>query len=168
MPDDLTFLGKLFRHEGSRLRLELARRSGDAGAADDLLQELFLRAVRHADDLRDRPTHDRLAWLFKAARRLGVDHIRRRGSATRLYARQAARQARAGGPVTPYQVAVARDLRRHLDAEIRRLPEALRKTLRLELATGDASARADDLGVTASTVRWRLHAARRKLAHPGS
>ena len=154
------FLSDLFREHGDRLRRELARRSGDAAMADDLLQELFVRAIGHADDLQDRPDHDRLAWLFKAARRLGVDHLRRRAAAARAYGRHAARVAARGEPPGPLQAAVAADLRRRLFDAIRRLPPPQRRAVRLHLRG------LQDRALPPGTARWHLHAARRRLMPP--
>jgi len=58
----------------AELRGFLRRRAGDAAAADDLLQELFLRALRQPDGLCgiDNPR----AWLFHAARNLLIDRLR--------------------------------------------------------------------------------------------
>ncbi len=131
--------------------------------ADDLLQTLFVRAIEHADDLRDRPEHDRLAWLFKAARRLAIDHIRRRAAASRAYGRYVAERATKGQPIDPLQDLVAIETRGRIAAAIRRLPPELRATLRLHGLTGDAAAHADRLGVATSTVRWRLSVARSRV-----
>ena len=158
MKDD--FLADLFRDHGDRLRRELARRSGDAAMADDLLQELFVRAIGHAGDLCDRPDHDRLAWLFKAARRLGVDHTRRRAAAARAYGRHAARLASRGESPGPLQAAVAAETRRRLFDAIRRLPRPQRRAVRLHLRG------LQDRALPPGTARWHLHAARRRLAPP--
>ena len=49
----------------------------DGGAAEDLVQETFLRALTHLGDLQDLSREQRRAWLYKTARRLYIDHIRR-------------------------------------------------------------------------------------------
>jgi len=62
-------------HEAA-LRAYLASRLGDTATAEDLLQEVFLRALRAGEGLRriDNPR----AWLFRVARNALVDHVRRR------------------------------------------------------------------------------------------
>jgi RNA polymerase sigma-70 factor (ECF subfamily) len=61
------------RHE-----IELARflrhRTGNLEQADDLLQEVFLRAVAQRDSFCE--LHHPRAWLFHVARNLLVDHLR--------------------------------------------------------------------------------------------
>lgn len=61
------------RHE-AELRRFLRHRTGDDAAADDLLQEVFLRVLRQKNGLCgiDNPR----AWLFHAARNLLIDRLR--------------------------------------------------------------------------------------------
>lgn len=61
------------RHE-AELRRFLRHRTGDDAAGDDLLQEVFLRALRQKNGLCgiDNPR----AWLFHAARNLLIDRLR--------------------------------------------------------------------------------------------
>lgn len=61
------------RHEGE-LRRFLRHRSGDDTVAEDLLQEVFLRALRQPNGLCgiDNPR----AWLFRTARNLLIDRLR--------------------------------------------------------------------------------------------
>jgi RNA polymerase sigma-70 factor, ECF subfamily len=54
-------------HAGELFRFAL-RQLRDTGAAEDVVQEVFLRAWRSSDT----------AWLFAIARNLVVDHVRRR------------------------------------------------------------------------------------------
>lgn len=60
------------------LRAHLAWRLGDAAAADDLLQDVFVKAMRAGRDfcVLDQPR----AWLFQVARNALVDHLRRHRS----------------------------------------------------------------------------------------
>jgi len=60
-------------HE-TELRRFLRHRTGDDAAAEDLLQEVFLRALRQRNGLCgiDNPR----AWLFHAARNLLIDRLR--------------------------------------------------------------------------------------------
>ncbi len=61
------------KHE-AELRRFLRHRTGDNAAADDLLQEVFLRVLRQQNGLCgiDNPR----AWLFHAARNLLIDRLR--------------------------------------------------------------------------------------------
>ena len=63
-----------WENHSAELRRFLRRLTGDDAAADDLLQELFLRVLRQTDGLSkiDNPR----AWLFRAARNLLIDRLR--------------------------------------------------------------------------------------------
>lgn len=63
-------------HAGELFRFAL-RGLGDRGAAEDVVQEVFLRAWRAADSFDARRGSLRV-WLFAIARNLVVDHARRR------------------------------------------------------------------------------------------
>jgi RNA polymerase sigma-70 factor (ECF subfamily) len=68
--------GHAWRQYQGELRGFFAQRSGSAGAADDLLQEVFLRALMQGQDF-SRIDNQR-AWLFRVARNLLVDRLRLR------------------------------------------------------------------------------------------
>ncbi|WP_344831622.1 sigma factor [Actinocorallia longicatena] len=62
---------QLFRDHATDLRAFFLRRVNDPRDADDLLQEVFLRAVRTP------PAGANPAWLFTVARNVLTDHYRR-------------------------------------------------------------------------------------------
>lgn len=69
------------RHE-RELRLWFAHRLGDAQEADDLLQDLFIKALS-----RNRQFCEMVnarAWLFAVARNILIDHLRRRKAQVEL------------------------------------------------------------------------------------
>lgn len=49
---------------------------GDRAAAEDIVQETFLRLVRHAQDLRDDDGRVLRAWVVRTARNLCLDRLR--------------------------------------------------------------------------------------------
>lgn len=63
-------------HAGELYRFAL-RQLGDPGAAEDVVQEVFLRAWRSADRF-DEGRGSLRGWLFAIARNLVVDHARSR------------------------------------------------------------------------------------------
>lgn len=75
-----------YRAHGAELYRFALRRLGDAGAAQDVVQEVFLRAWRNADRF-DPEVASLRVWLFGIARHVVVDEIRR----------STARPARAAG-----------------------------------------------------------------------
>ncbi len=67
------------------VRAYLRRRVADAGRAEDLTQEVFLRAWRHADRY-DSARTDLRGWLFAIARNLVIDTYRSDGARPRTSA----------------------------------------------------------------------------------
>jgi len=67
-------LNRAWREHGAEIRRFLLHRTGDEADADDLLQELFIRALRHGSAFcqLDAPR----AWLFHVARNLLIDRLR--------------------------------------------------------------------------------------------
>lgn len=133
-----------------------ARRSlGDAGAAEDVVQETFVRAWR-ARDRFDANLGTLRTWLFTIARRVVIDHARSR----------AVRQA---DPL-PADLAVADDemeramMGWQVEEAIRRLRPEHREVL-VETYYRGRSGRdvAETLGIPEGTVRSRLFYALRTL-----
>lgn len=71
---EAAFRSVVQEHEGA-VHAYLRRRTGDAARAEDLTQEVFLRAWRHAEQFDARRGAAR-AWLFSIARNLVVDTFR--------------------------------------------------------------------------------------------
>ena len=67
---------ELFRHFAPRVRAYLLRGGGDAGRADDVLQQTF-EAVWRKAKLYDRRRAGAAAWIFAIARNMRIDAIRR-------------------------------------------------------------------------------------------
>jgi RNA polymerase sigma factor (sigma-70 family) len=68
-------LARVVRDHAGRLAVSLMRLTGDFGAAEDLVQEAVLAALRRwpTEGIPDRPD----AWLFTVARNRGLDVLRR-------------------------------------------------------------------------------------------
>jgi len=147
----------------------------DAGMAEDLLQEVFLRVVRAAEDWRQ---DARFApWVYTVARNLCTDHARR--AATRR-ARSLDAPAQPGGDddsgpkrlldrldaKTPgsERDALSRELREHLDRAIDELPRDQREVFILremmELPFAEIAAA---VGAPEGTVKSRMSLALQKL-----
>jgi RNA polymerase sigma factor (sigma-70 family) len=69
-------LDRIFSEQRGGLARRLERMTGDSATAEDLCQETFVRAWRHAP--RDAPPEVLRAWLHRTAGNLGVDELRRR------------------------------------------------------------------------------------------
>jgi RNA polymerase sigma-70 factor, ECF subfamily len=121
----------------------------DPGAADDLTQEVYLRALRTIPRFRgDSPAR---TWLLTVARRVAADEIRRRQRRRRLPEPEP-RDEPDGS-----EVLALGDLIDHLDPERR---EAFVLTQLLGLSYADAAAAAE---VPVGTIRSRVARARAQL-----
>ena len=133
---------------------------GNAADAEDVSQDVFLRAYRKLGGLRD-PERFR-AWVARMSRRLALNHRRASGRTQR---RDSGWFETAALPVASAETEVAaRDFDARLRDEIGRLPEKLRSVLLLSAVDGlDTREVANVLGIPQGTVRSRLHSARKQL-----
>jgi RNA polymerase sigma-70 factor (ECF subfamily) len=145
-----------------RLFAFLLRLSRTRTVAEDLLDETWLRLVRHAGSLR---ADTRLAaWLFTVARNLYWTHRRssllEQAAATDLLTLWPAREA---GP-SPFDLASTGELGRRVERALAMLPPQHREVLLLvgyeDLTPTEAAA---VCGVTAEALRQRLARARAAL-----
>ena len=144
---------RLYREYGPEILRYLEWRHG--AAAEDLLQEVFLQALRHADALAD--VGQPRAWLYAVARNVGLNAQRRRRveEAHRLQA-----------SASPADVAPPPDAQRlqSVRAAIAELPDLHREVLELRLNQDLAYEEiALTVGIPVGTVRSRLHHAIRAI-----
>jgi RNA polymerase sigma factor (sigma-70 family) len=149
------FNGRLFNF--------LARLSNRRDVAEDLLEETWLRLVKHAPRL---DPETRLgAWLFTVARHLHASYCRSRlledSHACSLLGLWPHGRP---GP-TPLEVAEANETERRLGAALASLPLAYREALVLVAIEGLRHSEAAEIcGVTTETMRQRVSRARALLA----
>lgn len=126
----------------------LQKWSGDAAAAEDAVQQAFLRGLQHSDLLEAMPENAARAWLYTTARRALIDQKRRE---QRLISSMETEQA-ADIP-DPVDAVLAAQLMATLAPEQRTL-------VHMRYFTGlNASQIGQSLGIPAATVRTRLRAA---------
>lgn len=137
-----------------RLHAFLLRLSGRRDAADDLLQQTFLRLAERAADLR--PDSDLRAWLFAVARNAYLSLLRA--------ARPSADEEVLEALESPPPDVEARLLLGDVDAALGRLRVEDRELLLLVGAEGlDHATVAHLLGLEAAALRQRLARARSRL-----
>lgn len=122
-------------------------------SAEDLVQETYLRAFTHWDDVEDLSTSQCRAWLYKTARNLFIDQVRKQS-----------REA----PTEEEQLALAsfeEDLSQAAVAQlIARLPDTERSIFCLRYFEGYSSKELGELfALPPATIRSRLASAKRKL-----
>jgi RNA polymerase sigma-70 factor (ECF subfamily) len=141
----------------------LVRLSRRRDVAEDLLEETWLRLVKHARKLR--PDTRLGAWLFTVARNLHVSYVR-----SRMLEDTAAATLMALWPVgversSPFEAAAATELEKRIERALAAMPLAAREVLLLVGVAGlDPSDAADVCGVTPDALRQRLHRARAMLS----
>jgi RNA polymerase sigma-70 factor, ECF subfamily len=144
MNEEMEQLEQLYRETGPALLAYFRHQPALAGAAEDLLQDTFIRALRHRDRLGRAVS--RRAYLFGIARHVGLDALRRRKPVEELVESPAA-------PV------VCEDARLESMREaIAELPPPQRETVLLKLQHELSYEEiAEVLAIPVGTVRSRLH-----------
>lgn len=122
-------------------------------AAEDLVQETFLKVFTHWGDVEDLSENQRRAWLCKTARNLFIDQVRKQSRET---------------PAAEETLALAsfeEDLSQAAVAQlVARLPETERALFIMRYFEGyNASELGEIFALPPATVRSRLAAARRRL-----
>lgn len=141
----------------------LCRLSNDRDAAEDLLEETWLRLVKHSRRLQ---AETRLgAWLFTVARNLHVSYCRSRLLADSRTADLIAWWPAKSTEPSPLEAVEASEAQRHLATALASLPVAYREALLLTAVEGLRPSEAARIcGVTAEAMRQRLSRARALLA----
>jgi RNA polymerase sigma-70 factor, ECF subfamily len=134
----------------------LCARLGDRGVADDLTQEVYLRALPALADFRGDASAR--TWLLQIARYVCADHVRRRSRKRALLTRLARRQGPADAVAPDPGGAV------DLDALVEGLDPDRREAFVLTQVTGLSYAEAADVcEVPIGTIRSRVARARADL-----
>jgi RNA polymerase sigma-70 factor (ECF subfamily) len=163
----------LYERYQAPIERHLQRIAGSSSAAQDLLQEVFLRVWMRAAQWDERGTFR--AWLYRIATNLALNHLRtiRRRREMPLQVPDEDEEDEGGfpawmvdlsalGPDAALERTEAREQVRRLVAS---LPDSKRTIFRLvhemEMTIRDA---ADELGIPEGTAKSRLHYARKLLA----
>lgn len=156
MPPSLELL--LSRH-GLELARHLRRIVRDDDAAQDLLQDTFLRAHRALGRL-DAGANTR-AWLYRIATNVALNHVRgmkRERRAMDAHAREA------DGAAEPWSGGDGEEKRRALWRKVAELPERQRVALTLRIAQElDYAAIAARMGTSVDAARANVYQATKKL-----
>jgi RNA polymerase sigma-70 factor, ECF subfamily len=152
-------LGTLFDMHHPRL-FRLARRlSRDADAARDLVQETFLRAARAPRSIPEGEAAE--AWLVRVLVNIQRDEWRRQSAKRRLDPEGEAEAARPSAPDSEASFVAKATVWRALE---RLAPRRRAVIVMYELEGVTIPSIAQQLGVSAVTVRWHLSMGRRELA----
>jgi RNA polymerase sigma-70 factor, ECF subfamily len=158
---DMSALETLYRSMSLRVFAVALAITGDPGAAEDLVQDTFVRAYCAASSYR--PGSSPRAWLLTITRHLALDTLRRQ----RLRQRQEpGRLPWSGRAASGQRGPWEEDSGAHPDVvgALLRLGEVDRQVVVLHDIAGLTHAEvAAQLGIPAGTVRWRYRAALARL-----
>ena len=147
----------------------------DRSAADDLVQELFLRVWERAGQWRGEG--DVKGWIFRIGKNLALNHLdavrRRRQQSLDIPVEPEDQEEDIQVPawledrvtLWPDQAYEQGELRRHLAAAVAELPEEKRQVFtKVYQEHMEIDAVAQELAIPSGTVKSRLHYARRYIA----
>lgn len=157
-PDGLAHA--LLAHRGA-FKAFLAARVGSDAEAEDILQNSLVKALRHADELRD--TDKLTAWFYQLLRRSVIDHYRSRGAGQRRDDGLATLVTALQEDVSPapgWETEICTCLGRVVDTLRPQHRELLR---RVDLDGEAVSDAARALGISANSASVTLHRARKEL-----
>ncbi len=165
----LRCLGVLFERHHRRLFNFFLRLTGNRQVSEDLAQEVFFRMLRSRATYRDEG--DFTAWMYRVARNVSTDHMRRAarevvsGEEVERRIERLPAQALQGGEATTPLDDLEHDLSvRLLRTALARLPDEMREILvlaRFELLKYSQIAELLDCSVGA--VKLRVHRAVKRL-----
>ena len=152
-------LGELFDRYHLPLFDFLSRTTGDRAAAEDLVQDVFVRVLKYRDSYRDEGCFE--AWLYRIARNARDDHFKRRRLPEAVGLHEIDPPAPAPGP--QQQLEARRDGERVRRA-LSQLPEEKRELLVLAKYRGLKYERiAAILDIEVGAVKVRVHRAVKDL-----
>jgi RNA polymerase sigma-70 factor (ECF subfamily) len=161
---DADLLGALLaRYQDSLVRF-VTRFIHDSSAAQDIVQETFLRVARRPTRLLGVAScHN---WLLSVARNLSVDYLRRKVRLKRQAEALADRRAQEAAAVEPAESGIEREeLRAQVRSEIFALPPRLRELVLLKVQEGKSYREiAQITGLSVTNVGYLLHQAMKTLA----
>ena len=154
-------LTELYAAHAARL-YSYARRHGDRSAAEDLVADTFVVAMRRLDDVPTDPGEAR-AWLIGTARKLAANR-RRRETSRDGYWRDAVREGwHAHVDASAEEVVAERDECLRSLAALSAADREVVLLIAWEGLSQDQAARV--LGLSRNALSVRLHRARRRLDH---
>lgn len=151
----------------------IVRMVQDPGTAEDLAQEVFVKAFRRLETYD--PDRKFSSWLFKIAHNTTIDHLRRNTPETVPLERSADREEEQRGGLAailadesledPAAAAERKDMARSLERVIARLRPDYREVVVLFYIEGASYQEiCEATGLPLGTVKTNLHRARKELA----
>jgi len=156
--------GTLFETHRDRIFRYVLHIVHDRTEAEDLTQETFLRAYRFRESIRDAGAVR--SWLYQIATRICLDHLRRHKPQISLDGKEGAQHAESIGSVndSALEAAERKETSQCVQRCLQFLPDHYRAVILMhEVYSLTASEMASLMAVNLTTVKMRLHRARRML-----
>jgi RNA polymerase sigma-70 factor (ECF subfamily) len=151
----------------ARIQRHIRAMVRDADEAEELTQETFVRALAGAASLRD--PQATLAWLYRIATNVSLDHLRRRRARSARLEAKAVSEEEVGASEegTPSSIEFPLE-QMEMSACVQRVLGTLPDTYRVALLLHDGHGLsnpeiAELLGCSLATVKIRVHRARKRL-----
>lgn len=162
--DDDAFT-ELMRHYKGPVLNFVYRLTGDAGGAEDIAQDTFVKVYRNLHQFAFRKSGDRFStWLFQVARNAAIDAMRRRQRRPTQSLEGMPEAESAGDPLDPADQADLKEREALIAAAFAELPEDQRTALVLsvyeDLSYADIAA---VMQTTVKSVEARIYRARQVL-----
>lgn len=158
---DKAAFGMLVRHHHRRVHRLAVQLTGNAGDADDVVQETFLRAYRAIERFDGRA--EIFTWLYRICVNVSLNLRRQRKRVVADLDDPRVPEPRESGADPAVRAEEAQAYAR-LGAALDALSESLRVTMVLACVEGlPYKEIAGVLGCSEGTVAWRVHEARRRL-----
>ena len=157
---DRAILSDLFASNYHRMKRTALTILHEASAAEDVVQDTFLRCMKQIDTLKSLPENARAVYLLTATKRNALNRLKKDGARVT----PAEELDVPDETASVEEQAISRLTVAEVKAAVAKLPESIRDVLRykylLELSDGEI---AKALGVSKSTVRVYLTRARRAV-----
>ncbi len=158
--DVRAFEALVSRYEGPLLGYA-ERMLGDGAAAQDAVQETFLRLIREGRTIDHGETIG--TWLFRVCRNAGIDAARKEGRMRSAHEKAAHMQAEAAPGPDPVE---RREAQQALREELEKLPVNQRNAVVLKVQQGKSYREISAItGLSESNVGYLIHHGLRNLAH---
>ena len=163
---DLVAYNRAMADHAEGLKSYAARMLGDSLLAEDVAQDAFLALYRHLSQV---PTSAYRPWLYRVARNLCLDQLRRRKFKLRLFRDVSRDDDRPMTPADefgerPDEVAQTREAQQRIEEAIQKLPTKFRDAFLLcEMQGLSYEDAASILGCPVKTVSTRLFRARQRF-----
>ena len=154
-------IDELVRRHLRRVRATVFQMVQNDSEADDLTQEVFLKAVRGVESFDCRAEFS--TWLYRVAMNTTYSFLKRR-SRSPVDFRPELQEPMTSADSSPDRTVLQAELSTEVEAAVANLSSTLRGAVVLVCLQGFSPAEAAEIeGCSVDTIHWRIHEGRRKL-----